>query len=328
MSPGAAESPDRVGVGGGERFVDPDIRRLLDEADPDAADFWELSPAEARNAMEDMVAGMLAPVAVASVTDIRIPTDAADVPARLYRPDASTAGELLVFFHGGGWEVGSVDTYDRPIRRLANDSGMSVLSVDYRLAPEHPFPAALDDCAAALAWACDCAGEIGVDESFIAVGGDSAGGNLAAAVAQRSRDLGGPHIDHQLLIYPVVTRHFDTASYEEHADGFFLTRASMQSVWHLYVGDDCPRYADLYAAGGLAGLPAATIFTCSLDPLRDEGEEYADRLARAGVPVTVIRTYGLIHGSWIMDATVRRGFQFGLDVAHALRRAASRPPID
>ena len=114
----------------------------------------------------------------------------ADVPARLYRPDAPTAGELFVFFHGGGWEVGSVETYDRPIRRLANDSGMSVLSVDYRLAPEHPFPAALDDCMAALEWASDHADEIGIDGTFVAVGGDSAGGNLAAAVAQRARDDG------------------------------------------------------------------------------------------------------------------------------------------
>lgn len=310
----------------GAHFIDVDIRRLLDEADPDAADFWEMTPADARAAMDAMVDGMLPPVPVARVTDLVIPNDDADVPARLYRPDAPTAGELLVFFHGGGWEVGSVETFDRPVRRLANDSGMSVLSVDYRLAPEHPFPAALDDCIAAVEWASDHAADIGVDSTFVAVGGDSAGGNLAAAVAQRARDNGGPHIDHQLLLYPVVSRRFETPSYEAFADGYFLTRASMRSFWMLYVGNEAPRYADLYAAGDLAGLPPATVFSYGLDPLRDEGEQYADDLARAGVPTTLIRTYGLIHGAWIMDATVRRGFQFGLDVAHALRRAASNPP--
>jgi acetyl esterase len=315
--------------GDAAHFVDADIQRLLDDADPDAPDFCELTPAEARDAMDAMVLGMLPPVDVARVADLVIPAGAADtggVPARLYRPDASTAGELLVFFHGGGWEVGSVETFDRPIRRLANDSGMSVLSVDYRLAPEHPFPAALDDCMAALEWAAEHADDIRVDGTFVAVGGDSAGGNLAAAVAQRARDESGPRIDHQLLLYPVVSRRFDTASYEAFAGGYFLTRASMRSFWQLYVGDDAPPYADLYAAGDLAGLPPATVFSCALDPLRDEGEEYADRLALAGVPTTLIRTYGLIHGAWIMDATVRRGFQFGLDVAHALRRAASNPP--
>jgi acetyl esterase len=313
----------------GAHFVDADIRRLLDEADPDAADFWEMTPAEARDVMDAMVDGMLPPVEVARVTDLVTPAaaaGAADVPARLYRPDAPTAGELFVFIHGGGWQVGSVETYDRPIRRLANDSGMSVLSVDYRLAPEHPFPAALDDCMTTLEWATGHADEIGVDGTFVAVGGDSAGGNLAAAVAQRARDESGPRIDHQLLLYPVVSRRFDTPSYEAFADGYFLTMASMRSFWQLYLGDDAPPYADLYAAGDLAGLPPATVFSCGLDPLRDEGEEYADRLARAGVPTTLIRTYGLIHGTWIMDATVRRGFQFGLDVAHALRRAASNPP--
>jgi acetyl esterase len=159
------------------------------------------------------------------------------------------------------------------------------------------------------------------------VAGDSAGGNLAAGVAQRARDHNGPVIDHQLLIYPVVTPDFETPSYLRFAEGHFLTRASMQAFWRMYTGPGtAPRYADLYRSGDLAGLPAATVITCGLDVLSDEGDEYARRLDAAGVPVTHIRVAGLIHGIWYMDATGARAYQFGLDVAGALRRAVGRGP--
>lgn len=308
-------------------YIDPDVRALLAQADPDAKDFCELAPVDARAAMDAMVDGMLPPVEIAEVRDIVIEAEGRTIQTRLYRPDTSNSGRLLVFFHGGGWEIGSIDNTDRPVRRLARDSGISVLSVEYRLAPEHPFPAGLDDCVAAVRWAAAHGDEIGFDGSFLAVGGDSSGANLAAATCQVIRDQGGPTIHHQLLVYPVVNRRFDTPSYEQFAHGFFLTRATMQSFWHLYVGgDETPPYADLHAAGDLAGLPAATVFTCGLDVLRDEGDRYAADLADAGVAVTHVRVNGLLHGIWFMDAIVERAFQFGLDIANAVRRAAAQHP--
>jgi acetyl esterase len=213
------------------------------------------------------------------------------------------------------------------MRRLASDSGVNILSVEYRLAPEHPFPAGLDDCYTATVWAADHAAEHSCSGTFLAVGGDSAGGNLAAAVAQISRDRGGPRIDHQLLVYPVVTPNFDTSSYRRFATGYFLTRATMEAFWRLYVGEldrPAPMYADLLA-NSLAQLPEATVITCGLDVLSDEGGEYAARLAAAGVPVTSIHIHGLIHGIWNMDASGPRAARFGLDVAAALRRAAHDP---
>ena len=306
-------------------YIDPGVAKALADADPDAKDYSELTPEQAREAMETMVDGMLPPVAVDLVQDLVVPTAAGDVVARLYRADPSAAGPLLLFFHGGGWQVGTLDIYDRPVRRLAVDSGAAVLAVDYRLAPEHPFPAGLDDCYAVTAWARENLDQLGADGSFLAVGGESAGANLAAAVAQRSRDEGGPLIDHQLLLFPVVARDFDTESYRTLGEGYFLSRASMRSFWDRYVGPDArPRYADLFACGSLSGLPEATVITCGLDPLRDEGEQYAERLAEAGVPVTLTRVYGLVHGSWLMDACGDRAYQFGLDAAGALRRAAAR----
>jgi acetyl esterase len=146
-------------------------------------------------------------------------------------------------------------------------------------------------------------------------------------VCQRARDQDGPRIDHQLLIYPVVTPDFDTASYQEFGEGHFLTRQTMRSFWSLYVGaGDAPPYADLYAAGTLAGLPPATVFTCDLDVLRDEGTEYARRLSAAGVAVTHTHVAGLIHGIWYMDAIGDRAYQFGLDIAAALRRVTTPKP--
>jgi len=308
-------------------YVDPDVAVALAGADPAAPDFWEMSPADARAAMDAMADAMLPAIDLAEVRDLQLASDGLSIDARLYRPDPVSPGPLLVFFHGGGWEIGSVANFDTLIRRLAHDSGVSVLSVEYRLAPEHPFPAGLDDCVAAVRWVEANADSIGFDRSFLAVGGDSSGGNLAAAVAQVLRDEGGPTIDHQLLIYPVVNRRFDTESYEQFGTGHFLTRATMQSFWQLYIGHDgSPAYADLHAAGELAGLPPATVFTCGLDVLRDEGDGYAADLAAAGIAVTHIRVAGLLHGIWCMDASGERAYQFGLDIAAALARAVARSP--
>ena len=233
---------------------------------------------------------------------------------------------LLLFFHGGGWMIGSVEVSDRPLRRLANDSGVSVLSVEYRLAPENRFPDGFDDCFAALDWASRGTPTLGWRPSFIAVGGDSAGANLAAAVAQRARDESGPSVDHQLLVYPVVSPCFDTPSYERFAHGYFLTRATMQYFWREYLGDDgetAPRYANLLATDSLAGLPSADVITCELDPLCSEGEDYARRLSDAGVDVSLTRHHGLIHGVWNMDVAVPRAQVLAATVAGAVRNAVA-----
>lgn len=307
-------------------YVDPDVRSLLDAADPDAPDFWELTPQEARAAMEAMVPAMLPVVDLAEVRDLQIPSADGDVSARFYRAPGDDPAPLLVFYHGGGWEIGSVDVSDRSIRRLARDSGVSVISVDYRLAPEHPFPAGLDDCYAATVWAAANAADLGCDPSFLAVGGDSAGGNLAGAVAQMARDRGEVRIDHQLLVYPVVTPDFESSSYQSFGVGHFLTKATMESFWNLYIGaGPAPLYADLLAAESLAGLPEATVITCGLDVLSAEGMLYAHLLGEADVPVTSLHIGGLIHGIWTLDGSGSRAAQFGLDVAGVLRRAAFDP---
>ncbi|WP_164479219.1 alpha/beta hydrolase [Nakamurella antarctica] len=302
-------------------FVDPEQYLILQAVDPAAPQTWEMSVSDARLSSDAMIEGQRPPVEVGSVRDLVIPAEHRDIPARLYRPGPDPA-PLVVFFHGGGWKVGSVNLSDRPIRRLVADTGCAVISIDYRLAPEDPHPAALQDCVAATRWAAENVAELGGDGDFLAVGGDSAGANLAAGVAQMLRDEGGPTLSHQLLVYPVVARDFDTDSYLRFGEGYFLTRKAMQHFWEIYAGPtESPEYVDLYAAGPLDGLPAATVITCGLDPLLDDGEGYARALYEAGVPITYLRYNELIHGSWSMDGTSQGAYQLGVDIAGALRRA-------
>ena len=301
--------------------LDPALQALLDAVPVGAPDFWELGPDGARAAMGERI-DVGEPAAV-DVVALAIPAPHGVVPSRLYRPDSERSAALEVFFHGGGWMGGSAEVWDHRLRRLAVDSGVTILSVDYRLAPEHPFPAALDDSAVATEWAVAELGRYGIDGRFVGVGGDSAGGNLAGAVAQRLRDSGGPRLDHQLLIYPVVARRFDSASYERWAEGFFLTKATMQWFWDHYVGEATPRYADLLAGADLAGLPPTTVLTCTHDPLCSEGEAYAAGLAAAGVPVVLQRHSGLIHGVWNFATTVPSAQRFARAIASALRDAAT-----
>jgi acetyl esterase/lipase len=301
--------------------LDPALQALLDDVPVGTPDFWELGPDGARAAMGERI-DVGEPAAV-DVVPLAIPAPHGVVPSRLYRPDSERSAALEVFFHGGGWMGGSAEVWDHRLRRLAVDSGVTILSVDYRLAPEHPFPAALDDSAVATEWAVAELGRYGIDGRFVGVGGDSAGGNLAGAVAQRLRDRGGPRLDHQLLIYPVVARRFDSASYERWAEGFFLTKATMQWFWDHYVGEATPRYADLLAGADLAGLPPTTVLTCTHDPLCSEGEAYAAGLAAAGVPVVLQRHSGLIHGVWNFATTVPSAQRFARAIASALRDAAT-----
>jgi acetyl esterase len=213
---------------------------------------------------------------------------------------------VLVYLHGGGWVVGSLDTADLTARLLCRRIPAVVASVDYRLAPEHPYPAALDDAWAALGWAFERRAELGHGAGAFAVGGDSAGANLAAAVTLLARDRGGPPIDAQLLVYPVTDASMAQSSYDENGTGLLLTRAAMAWFWDLYASPAqrrdplvCP-----LLASDLSRLPPAVIATAQYDPLRDEGEAYAARLVDAGVPVVCTRFDGLVHGYLGMVTTV------------------------
>jgi acetyl esterase len=245
------------------------------------------------------------PERVAKIEDRAIPGPAGEIPVRVYRPERSGPLPALVYFHGGGWVICSLDTHDVTCRGLANATPAVVVSVDYRLAPEHKFPAASEDCYGATRWVAENAAELGVDADAIAVGGDSAGGNLAAGVALMARDHGGPRLAYQLLVYPVIDGRMDSASYRENADGYLLTRSQMQWFWNHYVRGDADRanpYASPILARELGGLPPATVITAEFDPLRDEGEAYAARLREAGVRVSHTRYDGLIHGFFSMAA--------------------------
>jgi acetyl esterase len=266
--------------------VHPQAQQILDgKAASGAPPLWELSPGEARTMVEASNAMIPAGPDLASVRDIAIPSQAGQMPARVYSPSSSAPG-LVVYYHGGGWVLGTLDGWDASVRNLAVASGCDVLSVDYRLAPEHAFPAAADDAYDALAWAASASGLAGGRP--VVVAGDSAGGNLAAVSALRARDSGGPPIALQLLVYPVVDCDLDRRSYHEYdGDELILNRRDMIWFWDQYTPDQATRvnpYAAPLRAPSLAGLPPAYLVTAEHDPLRDEGFAYADRLRAGRVP--------------------------------------------
>ena len=267
--------------------VHPQAQQILDgKAASGAPPLWELSPDEGRAMVEANNATIPAGPDMESVRDIVIPSQAGGMPARLYSPSASAPG-LVVYFHGGGWVVGTLDGWDASVRNLAAASGCDVVSVDYRLAPEHVFPAAADDAYDALVWAASAEGLAAGRPIVIA--GDSAGGNLAAVSALRARDFGGPPIALQVLVYPVVDCDLDRRSYHEYdRDELILNRRDMVWFWDHYAPDPATRanpYASPLRASSLSGLPPAYVVTAEHDPLRDEGFAYADRLRAARVPV-------------------------------------------
>lgn len=251
--------------------------------------------------------------------------DAGGVAARLYRPNDHTDLGLLVYFHGGGWVLSDLESHDDVCRRLANGSGHAVLSIQYRLAPEHPFPAGLEDCLTATRWAHANAAQLGCSAELLAVGGDSAGGNLAAVVAQ----LQPVPLVHQLLLYPVTDCTASQPSYTEHGTGAFLTADSMRWFIDHYLGSATtprdPRVSPLFAADHvLAATPPATVITAEYDPLRDDGSAYARRLEGAGVPTTLVHFHGTMHGfltlaDYLVDGRVGIG-----TAAAALARAFER----
>jgi acetyl esterase len=245
------------------------------------------------------------PDEVDEVVDLRISGPDGKLRVRVYRPRSTELLPVVIWFHGGGWVVGSIESHDPLCRALANRTPCVVVSVDYRLAPEAPFPAGLDDAWAATQWVAREALKLGADASRVVVAGDSAGGNLAAAVALRARDSDLP-LALQVLVYPVIDFDFETESYARHASGLNLTRAKMQWYWLRYLGgaDGLQPEASPLRAPDLAGVAPALVQVAEHDPLLSEGEAYAVRLAEAGVPVKLTRYDGMIHGFIRMPALV------------------------
>ena len=292
----------------------PEFELLLTEmAAAGGPQLIDLPPAEGREMFRAMQPMDGLPE-VGSVSNRTIAGPGDEIALRIYTPTAPPElGEhypVLVIFHGGGWVIGDLDTADSSCRDICQLANCVVVSVDYRLAPEHPYPAAVEDCYAATCWVAEHAGELQADASRLAVGGDSAGGNLAAVVSLMSRDKGYPSIGFQLLIYPVTDAASNTPSYRENAEGYLLTAEAMAWFWDHYIPNAEQRqnpYASPASAADLSGLPPALVLTAEFDPLRDEGEAYAKALANAGINTEQVRYDGLIHGFFGMSHAVPAG---------------------
>ena len=278
-----------------------------------------MTPTEARGRPEPLAA---APEAVGGVTARAIPGPGGPLPIRIYRPKDGLKG-ALVYFHGGGWVLGSLDTADATCRALANRSRCVVISIGYRLAPEHKFPAAVDDAYAAVRWVADNAADLRIDPARIAVGGSSAGGGLAAAVALIARDRGGPKIAFQLLTVPVTELSSRAASHREFAEGYGLTSADMEWFGRHYVrteADADEPYASVLRAD-LHDLPPAFVITAECDPLRDDGEGYAEKLRKLGIAARYKRYSGMFHGFMSFPSLLPEASEAFEDAGKALREA-------
>ena len=307
--------------------LDPQARVVLDRLN--AAEFPEPSTLEPA-VVRQMYAAM--PVqspleAVARVEDRTIPGPTREIPVRIYTPDGRGPFPVLVFFHGGCFVFGGLETHDATCRSLSNAASCAVVAVDYCLAPESKFPAATEECYAAARWVTQTGTELHLDPSRVAIGGDSAGGNLAAVVALMARERGATPLVQQLLIYPVTNHTFDTASYSENAKGYLLTRDMMVWAWQHYLAEDADGQSPLASplrAADLSGLPPALVITAEFDPLRDEGEAYAARLRDAGVPTRCTRYDGMFHGFFSMSDGIGKAKQAVAEAGQALRAAFAR----
>jgi len=276
----------------------------------------ELSVEEARAQTVRVALSMGPGEPVARTEDLTIPGPLGAIPVRIYAPHERSPLPVLVYFHGGGWVVGNLDTADQFCRMIANAADCVVVSINYRHAPEHKFPAAMEDAYAGTRWTSQNAGIFRGDPARLAVSGTSAGGNLAAVVALAARDRGAPPLCFQLLIVPVIDHNFDTPSCRENADGYGLTTDAMRWYWRHYLSSDADGrhpYASPLRAPSLGRLPPAFVATAEFDPLRDEGEAYAARLRTEGVPTVHKRYAGMVHGFLGPEATA--------DMAQALRHA-------
>lgn len=297
---------------------------LKHAAEQGAPDFADLPPVECRAFFKNFVATVDAPVpAGVTIEDKTIAGPGGDLAIRIYQPGGGAGTKpVLIYYHGGGWVVGGLDEYQGVCSNLAAKSGCVVVAVDYRLAPEHKFPAAVDDCYAVLEWVAVNAGDIGADAARIAVAGDSAGGSLATVIALLARDNDGPEISYQALIYPAVgldASQFD--SYKENGEGYFLTLASMAYFGKHYQPDPRDMRGSPLNVGDVSGLPPATVIVAGYDPLRDEGKAYADKLMAAGVPTVLTEYTGMIHGFISMSGVLDGGKQALNQVAGVVREA-------
>lgn len=303
--------------------MDPQVKKYLDVSAAQNRPGWEhIPPAKGREMFSSLKALFGEGPELARVEDHSM---ANGVTLRAYHPSEASRLPCVMYFHGGGWVIGDIGTHDSLCRRLAHEANCVVVSVDYRLAPEHKFPAALDDCFDATRHVVERADKFGIDPTRIAVAGDSAGGNLAAAVAIKARDIGSPAIRFQLLLYPVVEPEFETNSYMERAEGFGLRRSTMMWFWEQYLGDDAHRQ-NAYAVvtrTHLADLPAAHVITAEYDVLLDEGEAFAAKLEAAGVPTTLKRYDGVIHGFMHLAGILDIGREATSDAALVLKEALS-----
>jgi acetyl esterase len=297
--------------------VAAEIQPLLDQLNAVEIDMAQLTPEALRGGLDALWASWAGDPPAVEANDCRIPGAAGEIPVRIYHPGGEPVA-TIVFFHGGGFTIGTLDAYDATCRYLCDRTASVVVSVDYRLAPEHPFPAGPDDCYAALVWTADHAAEIGGDASRLVVVGDSGGGNLAAVTALRARDLGTPRLAAQVLVYPCFDWTCSTRSQEENAKGYLLTRDQMLWFYGHYAPDRTSPYADPRLAADLSGSAPALVITAEYDPLRDEGEEYAALLEKAGVPVVTSRYDGMIHGFLSMFAITPRAAEAHTEIAHFL----------
>jgi acetyl esterase len=305
--------------------VDPQVAFVLDLVVKSGRPAYHtLSPKDARQLFrETRPASTPQPPEIGSVRDL----SANGIPIRVYRPAGvpdATRLPALVYFHGGGWVIGDLDTHDTLCRQLTAEAGITVISVDYRLAPEHKFPAAADDAWTATTWVAAHGAEIGVDATKLAVGGDSAGGNLAAVVALQARDAGGPRLSLQVLNYPVTDVGAETQSYRDLADGYMLTRDGMRWFIAHYLAK--PQDAEDWRASpirakSLAGVAPALVITAGYDPLRDEGDAYAQKLRAAGVNVDHVSYGGMVHGFIPMGKLIDTGNRAVTLIAGSLRHA-------
>jgi acetyl esterase len=277
----------------------PEIRAFLDAgAAAGLPQVWE-APVEVIRRNTQARTAFAGPIEkVKEVVNKFIPGPTSDLPIRIYRPTTDTKAPAIIYFHGGGWVLNFLDIYDASLSRLANQTGATIISVHYQKAPEHPFPIPFDDCYATLLWAIENAEALQIDKKRIGVGGDSAGGNLASAVALKARD-NGIKLAFQLLVYPCNDRNFDTASYKEHATGLGLTTQAMEWFWDQYLQGDAHNknpYAIPQRAKDFSALAPAIFITAEYDPLTSDSEKYAEALRKAGVTVEYREYAGMIHG--------------------------------
>ncbi|ORB30494.1 alpha/beta hydrolase [Mycolicibacterium parafortuitum] len=296
--------------------LDPQIAGLIDALDGGFPAVHTMTGAQARATIRSRFTPAPRPEPVAAVQELRVPVDGTSIRVRVYRPAGEGAVPALVFAHGGGFVFCDLESHDGLCRNLTNRLGAVVVSVDYRRAPEDRWPTAAEDMYAAVRWVADNAAELGIDAGRIAVGGDSAGGNLAAVTALMARDRGGPALRAQLLLYPVIAADFDTESYRLFGQGFYNPEPALRWYWDQYVPELADRrhpYAvPLHAE--LAGLPPAVMVTTGHDPLRDEAFAYAQALTDAGVAVTRCEFGGAVHGFMTMPM---------LDICHEARRRST-----